>query len=68
MLANNELYSIKINNGKIHWTLVNSKGDIPLKRLLHSACEISKNRMLVFGGLYENSVWLNDIFILTVNN
>lgn len=34
---------------------------------MHSACEISKNRMLIFGGLYENNLRFNDVYLLTIN-
>lgn len=49
------------------WTQVQCNGDEPLGRMFHSAVEISKNQMLVFGGMYNSKLKFNDTYILKIS-
>lgn len=40
----------------------------PLNRTLHTACPISENEMLIFGGMNAKGEALNDTWLLTVYN
>jgi dynein heavy chain len=64
--STNEIYTLKLAPKNYQWIKNTSTGDIPLPRCHHSACEIQKGQMLIFGGLYESNKRFNDTYILKV--
>lgn len=67
VLPTNDVYSLKLAGKSILWSKHKLNGDIPLERCHHSACEIGKGEMLIFGGLYASNKRFNDTYILKVN-
>jgi dynein heavy chain len=62
----NAVYTLKLNGKSCSWVTNNCTGPLPFPRCHHSACEIGKSQMLVFGGTFSNRVKLNDTHILKV--
>ena len=63
----NSVYTLKLSSNNIKWKLNTVQGDIPLPRCHHSACEISKGEMLIFGGYHTSNRRFNDSYILKTN-
>jgi dynein heavy chain len=60
----NSTYTLKLSGKNAVWTLNNVSGDVPLPRCHHSACEINKGQLMIFGGYYSNTKRFNDTYIL----
>eukprot|EP00959_Pyramimonas_sp_CCMP1952_P090074 1885741-Pyramimonas_sp.AAC.3 len=56
-----------LDSATLSWSQPETCGDIPSPRESHSAVMISTSAMVVVGGTAGN-VWLNDAFILDVDN
>jgi len=65
-IPSNEVYSLKFGGKNHQWILNNCTGDLPLARCNHSACEIGKNKMLIFGGFFTSKQRFNDVYILNL--
>ena len=63
---NNEVFTLKIGKWECTWNLEEPKGDIPLPRTQHSACEIPGEVLFVFGGYYSTNFRHNDAFLLHI--
>ncbi|KAK3241376.1 hypothetical protein CYMTET_48854 [Cymbomonas tetramitiformis] len=63
----NGLYMLDTEADTMSWTSPKTFGDIPSPRENHSATMISSSAMAVVGG-WDGKKWLNDIFILDVEN
>ena len=64
VLPSNDVYTLKLSPKSTQWVKHALNKDLPLPRCHHSACEISKGQMLIFGGLYESNKRFNDTYIL----
>lgn len=50
------------------WNREKPRGDIPISRAHHGACEIPGDRLLIFGGTYDSSKRFNDTYLLQVGS
>ncbi|CAG9313552.1 unnamed protein product [Blepharisma stoltei] len=63
---NNDVYTLRVLVNDGVWSKEKPRGDIPLPRTHHAACELPGDRLLIFGGLYTSSKRFNDTYILHV--
>ena len=64
VIPTNDIYTLKLGGKNIQWTKHQSNGDVPLPRCNHSASDIGKGEMLVFGGSHSSNKRFNDVYIL----
>lgn len=62
--CNNDVFTLRQVSSEFVWNKEKPRGDIPLPRNHHASVEISKDRMLIFGGYYSSTQRFNDVYIL----
>lgn len=65
-ITTNDVFTLRIHGGEWVWNREKPRGDIPLPRAHHAACEIAGDRLLVFGGIYTSNQKFRDIYLLHV--
>lgn len=63
---NNDVYTLRVLVNDGVWAKEKPRGDIPLPRTHHAACELPGDRLLIFGGLHTSNKRFNDTYILHV--
>ena len=62
--ANNDVFTLKQTQAEFVWTKEKPRGEVPMPRAHHAACEISRDKMVIFGGYFSSMQRFNDVFIL----
>ena len=60
----NDIYTLEVSSSGANWTKLNSSGDVPSARFLHSLTVLADGTAVLFGGVGG----LNDIYTLEVSN
>lgn len=64
IMPNNDVYTLRLHITEPSWTREKPRGDTPLPRTHHAACEVPGDRLFVFGGYYDSSRKFNDCYLL----
>lgn len=68
LITSNDVYFLKMGGKSIEWFKKECNGELPVTRSHHSACMISKEKMVIFGGYHKSNIRLNDTHILELGN
>ena len=61
---NNDVFTLKQIASEFVWSREKPRGDLPLPRTHHAACDLPKDRLFIFGGYFSSTQRFNDIYIL----
>jgi len=61
-----DLFILRIEEKK--WEKIEAGGDLPSKRAWHTASLIGSKFMFIFGGMFQNSTYSNEVFCLSVKD